>query len=282
MTAVPRLRDVCYTIRQAIETILVESDAPGTGRVYVGWPTSVEEVQKLGQPGAQGSVTIYPVKGAHNATRYPATPVAIVAPVNNLISTISANVVTFTGVGDKPYNIHGFFQGKLVDAYLGTTTGQTLAQIATAYAAAINALSVGVTATATGAAVTITGAQWAKVNIGSSGTYAIEEMRIKRTIMVSVWINNIDARWAIVDAILANLGTADNHFLTLSDGSSAFILYSTDSMDDTSESSYSMFVHHIYFDVEYGQILTGQGYQVEGFETITTINNGAPKTAHFG
>jgi hypothetical protein len=282
MSTKPRLRDVLDTVKNAVQAALAAANAPGAGQVYVGWPTSVEEVQKLGQPGAEGSVTVYPLKGASNVTRYPGTPTIAVAPVHNLIAVAAGRTLTFSGVNDQAYNIHGFFYGKLVDAYYGTTAGQTLAQVATAYAAAITALNVGITASASGAAVTLTGGQFTQVNIGSSGTIVTEEVRIRRTIQVSVWMNDDDTRWVLADIIMAALGGTDDHFLSLSDGSQCYVTYAGDVPDDSSEGAYSMFVHHIYFQVEYGQLSVATGYEIEGFEVTTQTNEGASETVQFG
>jgi hypothetical protein len=280
--SIPKLQDVCATVVLAVEAALAAANAPGVGQVYIGWPTGPEESQKLGQPQPEGSVTVYPTKSASNITQYPAEPTILTAAVNNLVATISKNLLTFSGVGDKPYNVHGFFGGRTVDAYYATTAAQTLASIATAYAAAINALGVGLGASAAGATVTLSGGQFSAVNIGSSGTYAIEELRIKRTIAISVWINDAPTRWAVADAILSRLGTAENHFLTLSDGSQAYFSYLADYMDDSSESSYSLLVHHLWYDCEYGIIQTGSATQIEGIEVVQTIDQLATTTTYSG
>ncbi|HEY6289310.1 MAG TPA: hypothetical protein VIW48_07675 [Nitrospiraceae bacterium] len=279
---ISKLQDVCNQIVAAVQAALASNNAPGTGQVYVAWPTGTEEVQKLGQPTPEGSITVYPIKGAENATRYPSEPAILTAPQNSLIAVMAANTVTFSGVCDQAYNIHGFIAGKNADAYYQTTANQTLAQVATAYAAVITALSIGLTASATGVVATLSAGQFTVVNVGSTGKYAIEKLRIRRTIQISIWINDATTRWTIADIITTSLGTAGNHFLSLTDGTQAYISYLGDLMDDSSESSYSLYAHHIYYDVEYGQVASGLATQIEGFETTTQINQLQPVTAHFG
>ena len=279
----PRLLAVCEALKTAIEAALVASSAPGKGQVYIGWPVATEEVQKLGQPTPEGSITIYPIGSAKNMTRYPNEGATLFPSNVNLFVTFSQNMATFYGTSDVAYNIHGFLGGQSVDAYCATTASQSLSSIAASFAAAINAYAIpGVIAIPVNASVTITGAQFSAINIGGSGTYAIEEIRIRRVIQVSTWLNDYTARWAVVDAIISNIGTASSHFLTLSDGTAAYIAYQTDRYDDTSQSSYSLLAHHIWFEVEYGQMLTGTAYQAESFGVTQQIQTSAPVTTYFG
>lgn len=284
MTVLPKLQDVQESLKTAIVAALAAANAPGLGQVYIGWPVGSEEVQKLGQPVPEGSITIFPIRSSQNATRYPWEPTILSAPVVNLIVTVAQNVATFSGVSDQAYNIHGFLSGKTVDAYFATTASQALSSVATAFAAAINALSVpGITASASGDAVTLAGGQFQVVNIGSFGTFAIEEFRIRRTLQVTVWINDVNTRWLVVDAILTAIGSSTNHFLTLTDGTVAYIRYMSDVMDDSSSSSYSLYAHHLWYEVEYGQVQTGEAYEIEGIAVTQEIDNRTPSTTyHFG
>jgi hypothetical protein len=252
--------------------------------VYVGWPVGTEEVQKLGQPNTEGSITVYPIQGAKNATRYPGQYQVLTAPTVNLFAVVAHNTVTFSGVSDSVYNIHAFFGGKYVDARYQTSVSETLANVASGVASAINALAIsGLTASASGAVVTLTGGQFQTVNIGSGNALlGIEEFRVERTIQVSVWINDAPTRWQIVEAIVNAIGNSNLHFLTLSDGSQAYIHYQSDYLDDSSESSYSLYAHHIWFGVEYGQINTSPAYQIESAGVTQTIDSTTPKTYYFG
>jgi hypothetical protein len=281
--ALPKLQDVQEALKTAIVTALAAAGVPGTGQVYLGWPTGSEEVQKLGQPFPEGSITIYPIRSSANATRYPWEPNLLTNPAKNLTAIVANNVVTFYGVIDISYNIHGFFMGKQVDAYYATTAGQTLISLATSYAQTINDKAIpGVTAVSNGASVILSGASFQVVNVGSNATFAIEEYRVRRTLQVSLWINDVPTRWAVMDAILSSIGSSSSHFLTLSDGTLAYIRYLSDYMDDTSESMYSMYAHHVWYEVEYGQVQYGTAYQVGSLEVSTELNANTLPTAYYG
>lgn len=282
MATTPKLQDALQALVNAIETALTAADAPGKGQVYIGWPTGTEETQKLGASDIEGSITVYPLHG-QDATRYPADAVLLTAPVVNLVATVAGDTVTFSGESDVAYNIHGFIGGKTVDAYYQTTASESLANVATGVAASVNALAIsGVHATPSGDAVTITGGQFSEVNVGGTGTIAIEQRRVRQMVQVTIWLNDFIARFEVADAIMMSIGTATNHFLTLSDGSQAFIEYQTDHMDDSSESSYSLAAHHIVYMVEYGILQPITAYEIEGVGVTQQINSAAETTEYFG
>src|SRR5579875_509605 len=122
---------------------------------------------------------------------------------------------------------------------------------------AVNALGIsGVSATATGSSVTVSGATIAHANVGGTGTYAMGVGRISRTIQVSIWAPNPTFRSIVVDAILAAIGNGENAFLTLPNNAGAWIQWSgtargPSDFDDDAQLSYSLYVDHIYFDVDY-------------------------------
>lgn len=280
----PKLLDVMQKLKWAIESALSAASAPGAGQVYLGWPTGSEEVQKLGQPYDEGSITIFPIRSSSNVTRYSNQARSVSRNPVNLLRTVVKNVVTFSGTCDAVYNIHGFIAGRFVDAYYATTAGQSLTALATAYAQAVNNLAVpGVTASASGASVTLHGAQWQVVNIGGTGTFFIEQFRVQRILQVSLWINDPLVRETISEIILNAIGISGNHFLTLSDGTAAYIRYFCDNLDETSQSSYSMYLKQIWYSVEYGQNTAGTAYEVEGIGATLGINGVTPsQPSYFG
>lgn len=281
MATLPKLQDALEALKNAIQAALATNNAPGRGTVYVGWPTGTEETQKLGQSDVEGSVTVWPL-GGHDATRYMGDFELLTAPQDNLIATVAHNGVTFSGTSDKAYNVHAFVAGHQLDAYYQTTASESLANVASGVATAINNLAiVGVTATPSGNGFSITGAQMQAVNIGSSGTIVSEQRRIRQLVQVTVWLNDYVARWQIADIIMTNVGTAANHFLALSDNSQAFIEYQSDHMDDSSESSYSLAAHHIVYMVEYGVLQQLTAYEIESIGATQQINSGPKPTNYY-
>lgn len=277
----PKLQDVMESLKKEIVNALSQSNVPGTGQVYLGWPTGSEEVQKLGQNLPEGSITIYPIKFSQNATRYPWEPTVVSYPINNLKAFVFGNSVNFLGLNDVSYNIHGFVSGINLDFHYQTITGESLYVLAANYSKKINSYGVqGLFASSVGDMVTLSGAQFQVVNVVSSGSFAIEEFRVRRTLQVSLWINDIATRWLVIDALMTNIASNTNHFLALTDGSQAYIRFMADYMDDSSESSYSMYVHHIWYEVEYGQMLNANAYQIGGVEVTQEINGIAPGTTY--
>lgn len=280
VATLPKLQDALEALVNQIQAALV--NIPGRGQVYVGWPTGTEETQKLGQPDIEGSVTVWPL-GGHDATRYLPDYEILAAPVVNLTATVSNNTVTFSGASDKAYNIHAFIGGRWVDAYYATGANESLANVAVGVAAAINALAIsGVTATASGDGVSLAGAQFGSVNVGGSGTIVSEQRRTRQMVQVSIWVNDFPTRFQMADAIMTAIGTASNHFLTLTDGSQAYIEYQSDHMDDSSTSSYTVAVHHIVYMVEFGILQSATAYQIESIGTTEQINSLTNTTDYYG
>lgn len=286
--AIARLQDVLDTVADAVEAALETANAPGTGQVFIGWPVGPEAVQIFGQPTPEGVISVWPLPGASNETRYPQDFEQISPPVDNLLSSLSTDGtnLTFTsqgisGVADSVYNIYVFLRGQPVPAYYQTTLNEPLSAVASGVAAAVNGLNIpGVSATATGATTFITGSWFRQVNIGGSGLLFSEQSRIARIIRVSVWINDWSTRFSVADAIMQNLGTASTLWLQLSDKQPMFIRYHTDMLDDSSSSAYSVYVHHIDFEVEYPETTVVPGYQIAEVQATTQINSTPPVTTY--
>lgn len=252
---------VLSAIRDEVVTALTTAGLNvNPAQVFKGWPTATQLVEVLGQPGGgEYQISVYPLPGT-NVTRWIDDPMVYAAPDVQLTASVAGSALTLGGVivTGNVYNIHAFLQGINADIFAQALDTDTPASAAIKVANAVNALAIaGVSAAATLDTITLTGATWERCNIGGTGQIAQESMRIGRKVQVTVWTTNAavsqDAslRLQICDAILAYLGTKQNHFVTCSDGTDAYVMFAGDSYDDDSQSSYSLYMGALVFDVEY-------------------------------
>lgn len=260
------------------------ADAPKF-QCYTGTPTSTKITEALQQYPTTAQITLWPLK-ARNQRRYPlAQPALLVpaAPGTTVELSDENSVATFGGSPKAGDVVHAFFGTPVQDGSYLVQTGDTPATIATAIAAAINALQAGA-ASASGDAVTLDDGLWfSRVNIGGTGTLYAEVGRIRRSVQATIWMQaqpspddgtNQQAFDLIAQAILANVGTAAQTFLTDAYGLPVYCAAVDDaSWDADPQLSYSIFKWTIVFDVEYG-ITTQYPYtQLEGIDLSRQIGS---------
>lgn len=281
-------------IGENMAAILDAAGLPSSGIVFKGWPTSTEIVKVLGQVNVNHVISLYPLP-ARNITRWLDKSYRYVQPDVTLDGVINTNTLAFSGTapaaGKPNFNVHAFIVGVNADVYAPVVVGDSLAAIATKVANAVNALALpGITAAPSGAGAVLTGAAWKNVNIGGTGSYERESSRVGRQLQATIWTtgasdpNDIDKslRYAILDAIVAGCGTQDEHFITDSTGEPIYLLYHGDTPDDNSESSYSLYVAHVFFDMEYSMRTVQPATQVGVIENTLQVNQYAPTTKFIG
>jgi hypothetical protein len=284
------LEAVLGQLRSEITQALITDGFTQKGQIITGWPTAPQLVEILGQPDNEYQISIFPFP-AKNATRYVGERGGTYkAPVPGLTSFIdeTETVLTFGGAAVNAQNIHAFLALHDVDAYVAAPAGMTPPQAAAAVAAYVNAASLkGVSATAIGPSVTLGGDMWEICNIGGSGLITSgETLRTSRMVQVSIWttggLTGTDPdgslRLAMYDSISSQIGTVANHFFTLPDGSSAYVVFQGDNFMDDAQSSYSLYVAKIYLYLEYALFRSSAATQVGDIVASTTIGQSTTTT----
>jgi hypothetical protein len=287
----PRLQDVLETISVAVAATIQASITAGLltappAQCAPGKPETPELVKILTQGGYL--VSVYPLDDGHQTSRYPPVPFPYPGgePVTLLVEiNPEASTITFSGTVTPGINVHTLVGALFEDAFYQSVLNDTLGTVATAVAAQIVALGMpGVGATASGAVVHVTGTPYLICNIGAatSSNMGIEVNRVQRGIEVTAWCPDPIVRYKVVDPIFQNIGTTDYPFLTLSDGTPLRIQYSGKESwkNDKSQSSYSLYEHHINFECEYGFIRSISGTPIQVVKQQIGINS-QPLVTHF-
>lgn len=249
------------------------------GQVGKGWPVATEITPILAQSDNEWQVSVYPLPGSKNVTRNRPEYAMIPKPNVTLTASVTNNLITFAGTPQAGLNIHAFCDAPLPDTWYVTNGQDTLASIAFGVAGSINAAGrPGLSATATGAVVTVTGCKTLRVTIGGSETAVIgrEVGRIERVVQVSVWASNDAVRALVFGAIQSGVGMLDSRFFTLADGTDYGICYESDTWSDESQSSYSLYVSHTLYRVEFGITQTVTATQVGSVIASTTDGSMTP------
>lgn len=253
------------------------------GQCYPGWPLVPELVNELGQSPGQWQLTAYPSGRAKPTTRYSPYDNPLFTPASIPLSrSIAGAVITFGGsIGTAPLYVHTVVNGD-GDAFVATTPSQSLPSLATAVAAAVNALGLDeVSAVASGNAVTLSGVHLFACNIVGSGTVSYEIARYERTIQLSVWASDPVTR-LLIGGALETLGGTLNPYLTLPDGSLMYVTAAGDDVDDDSQSSGSLYIAHTFLSVEYGIMAVVPTSQLGAVENLVTPPKGALVTEYVG
>jgi hypothetical protein len=269
----PRIQDVIETIMAAVGQALAIAEVPSFGQIVAGQPIGTALVAIMGQSTEQGIISVFPRPGsARNVTRYPAGTEAYVTALNvpltcTLTPASGSWTMTFTGSVVAGLNIHTLAGSTPADAYYQTVAEDSLTSVASSVAAKINALAGSATATASINTIVVTASPLLICNIGGSQTTARLTSRVNQTVQVSIWVqdphatqSNVNSttyttpaplRFILADAIMSAVGTAEERFLTLSDGTPLDVEYATEYIDDQPQSDYSLYAYHIAFRVEY-------------------------------
>jgi hypothetical protein len=280
----PRFQDVLDTLAVAITSALNAASISAPAQVVVGQPVSTE-LTKILNPGDY-QVSIFDRRGTmQSEARYPE---ATLFPIGTPVSTLTVTV-TPPNANNQPWTIAlggTVGAGAYIKAFVGYPVGvasvscaanETLAAAATALATAINALAIsGVVATVSGTNVMVTNSPICLANVSGTGYVLAQEVnRIGRSVQVSIWTPNPQLRFTVSDAIQSAVGTYAQPFLTLSDGTQALCLLAGGAgsgLDDDSQSSYSLYLEHLIFHVEYAVLKTFIAYPIQDVDATLTVN----------
>lgn len=288
------LEVVLATLVTQIDAAINSAGITQPGQVGIGWPAATELVNLLAQNNLQWQVSVYPLPGARNVTRYigDAGGALLTAPSFGLTCAISGGAATFSGTTTDTVNVHGFLVGQNADAFVQLPQGTDAAAAAAAFANAITALALsGITASASSNAVTVTGATFKYVNLGGNGTMAQEIGRICQGVQVSIWapadpnstvLPGLPLTYPIGDAIISRVGQKTSLRYTMPDGTQMRVMYRSEYPSDESQSSYSLYVRHIIYDVEYPIISTWTVTTVGSFHVASQTDQQSPTTSVFG
>jgi len=267
-------------VQNAVAAAINDANVPSRGQVIIGWPLGEELQKTLALRGEQHIVSIWPLPGSRKVDDYALESFTVDTPPS-LIATVLRNVVTFSGAVAAGINVYGQIAPILPGAHIQASAGDTLASIAAAFAAAINALAYsGITASANGAAVTVAGARVLKVNVAGSSVVTTEVQRVETPIQVTTWAQDPLIRGLIHDAITTGVGTKDRRFPVA--GQDANLEYARDSWNDDSQSTYGLYQSVVVFLCEYAILRTATATQIDAI-ILADAQNGAPaQLTYFG
>lgn len=282
MTAKPRLTDVLDTIGTAIAVAINSAGITTPCQVGPGTVVSTQIAEILAQGAGNSVVALWPLPANNDERFSPIDGAITVMPVPTLVASVSAEVITFSGIPEV-CNVHTVIN-HAADALVVPAVGQTLAQVAANVASAVNALALpGVSASASGAQVTFSGAFDLFCNVGVDGTYTQEVMRISRGVQATVYSPDPLTRTTIADAIISLVGTALVHWYTLSDGQPLYVRFNMragDKLEERAQASYSAYEECIVFETQYPITVTSIVTPVGVVELVSA--NNAPVTSYIG
>lgn len=269
-----RIEAVQGVLGHAIEDAINQTAITAKGEIYRGYP-GPDELRDMMNAKAW-IVSIVPTSSGGRAVpargyqhRYfTVTPAGIVG-------LITSTGVTFSGTVHAGVNVRVFVKHPLLGVKsipYHTAAGDTLATVATAIAAGINALPAPAGATASGASVAVSGVSDVHCNIGSTGSVAREVARYEQMLDVAVYAAsaydptggpNDNLRSLIVDAIMRSVGTKKTFDYDLGDGTSSFIRQSTPPVyKDNSQTDFGVFEAHIVCKAQYPVLDVEQATQL--------------------
>lgn len=221
-------------------------------KIYQGWP----------EPGALKAdlllkiahVSVFPSANVKITTRHSPEWQQLIAPAPTLTAIVAGTTVTLGGTVTLPQAACLIADGQ--DFAYGLQVGDTLASIAAALAAQVNASR---PASATGAVITIPGARHIDARVVANGTSAKEVAREQRVFQVSIWADCFDSREPLAKVITPVL--ADLTRLTMPDGTVATCEYAGSQQID-SEQMQGIFRRDINVSIDYGTIVTRIDNQV--------------------
>jgi hypothetical protein len=221
-------------------------------KIYQGWPEPQALKADLAQKIAH--VTVFPSANVKMTTRHMPEWQQLTAPAPTLSSTAAGATITLAGTVTLPQAVCLIVDGQ--DFAYGLQAGDTLASIATALAALVNASQ---PASAAGAVVTIPSARRIAARVVANGTSAKEVAREQRIFTVSIWADCFDSREPLAKVITPPL--ADFTRLNMPDGTVATCEYAGSQQIDT-EQMQGIYRRDINVSIDYGTIVTRTDNQV--------------------
>ena len=211
-----------------------------TARVYRGWPNGAALDADLAAGNV--NVTVFPVEGARNTTRWPYEWRATPAPAT-LTATVAGNAASFAGnaatgqlagllVGQKSY-VHRTRAGdtpELVAALLGSAVAADMPVLVA------------------GATVTIPGAPASVARTAADAAASLELRRQEQGFRITCWCPSPALRDAAATRVDAALSAS--RFIALADGSTGRLRWSGSAVQDRSQDA-GLYRRDITYSVDY-------------------------------
>ena len=230
-------------------------------KVYAGWPVAAKLDADL-RLGNVVHISVFGTESEKNTSRYLEEWGELSRPAKTLGATVGATSITLTGSIATHQHISALVNGKAY-AY-ALQAGDTLATVATALAALINANTA---ATASGAVITIPGAHAITVRIGVDGTIGRVVRRQEKQFLIDIWSPTPDLRTAAARIIDPKLSGLD--FITLPDNTAGRIKYVHSRNIDEGQKQL-VYRRNITYSVDYATVDTDSATEV----TIVGVNDG--------
>ena len=233
-------------------------------RIYPGWPNESDLAASLASGIAD--VTIYSGNNLErDTTRYAREWSDLTITTPTLTATVNATIITIGGTITA-----GHFLTLAVDGTsysYAALANDTLATVATALAALIPApLKVSVV----GPVITLVAKTQGRIAIrnGAPGVIGREVGRQQRGFMISVWAPSPQSRSAVASLLMSAIRGTD--FITLSDGTDAWITYRQSNESDGAENAMA-YRRDINIWVEYETLQTAVAYPVTAFGVTEAV-----------
>lgn len=219
-------------------------------KVVVGWPEARQMREDLRSGQAKGFISVLGVGKSRNTSRY--RPEAQVTPIDATeVITVNGLDITIGGMttpGDNIFlyvNLLGIFNVH-VDA------DDTLNDLATKLATAVNSANAGFSATAVGTTVTLASGSTIinkfKCRAFGQGIIKREVIREEQIFQITVFAPASEMRDALAEIASTNLSS--HAFLTLEDGSQSRILYQSGNPEDFGMSA-GLLTEKMFYTAEY-------------------------------
>lgn len=234
--------------------------------IYPGWPQPgcLDDALK----GGKVHVTVYPVMGERNVTRYPEEMRELSRAAKTITATVGDNTVTLSGSIATPQNVSVLANGKAVS--YAVQEGDTLSTVAAGLATLLTAVDVA--ASSSGAVVTIAEPDRPiRVNMGITGQLWVELKRQTKQFMITIWAPSHGKRTAAAKVI--DPGLAARKWIMLPDYMHGRNIYVRgDDIDDAQE--VLLYRRDLVYEVEYPTIEIVEADEV----TVVEHNIGAAQT----
>lgn len=248
-----------YPTGTADPSAITLNAAPVPVRIVRGWP--VKNQLEADLAAGKATVSVYPMPGEKRTSRYPAEYSVRTDPVVTLTAIVDGDTITIGGTVISPQNVAALVGG--AGYVYGVQPGDTLAGIASALAALINADT---PASSAGPVITVTSPHANLVaRVGGVGTLIRELRRQEKQFQISCWCSTPEQRDAVaifVDGVLVGSGLErPRAFIVLPDTSAGRLLYERTLPTDKDQLS-GAFRRDFVWSVEYPTTDTAPAAQI--------------------
>lgn len=236
-------------MQKLISCALESSQYPLT-KVVVGWPEARELKERLRSGEFVGYISVYAVGHSQNVSRY--SDEALVTPIDATETiTVNGSDITIGGIPTPGDNI--FLYVNLVGVFnVHVDANDTLSDLATKLAAAVNAANAGFSATAAGTTVTLISGSTIinkfKCRAFGQGIVQREVARESQRFQITIFAPNAEIRSILARAALASLSRHPR--IELDGGIQARLFYQSGGPEDFGMSS-GLMTERLYYAVEY-------------------------------